>query len=205
MLFAGLVVVAVSAGWFALAHVGQWLLIDEPLRPAQAIVVLGGGQAWRSIEAARLYKAGWAPEIWLTLGTPNDQDAEMAAIGFPVDSESQLSRRVLVRLGVPEAAIRDIPKEVDNTLAELRAIADYARARPAGPIILVTSKFHTRRVRVIWNAIAPGRAAIVRYKSSDPFDPARWWRTTTDAAAAFHEAFGILNAWAGFPIAPREH
>jgi uncharacterized SAM-binding protein YcdF (DUF218 family) len=202
VLFVGACVVAFS-------HLGAWLLIDEPLRPARAIAVLGGGQAWRSIEAANLYKAGWAHEVWLTRGKRNEVDREMASIGFEPDSEEVLSRQVLQKLEVPEAAVRVIPQEVDNTLAELHAIADFAGAQPsaqsaAAPIILVTSKSHTRRVRVIWNTFAPRDSAIVRYKASDPFDPSHWWGTTTDALSAFREAFGIVNAWAGFPIAPRE-
>ncbi len=197
------IALAAAACLFIFSHLGQWLMINEPLRQAQAIVVLGGGQPWRSIEAARLYRDGWAHEIWLTTGTPNELDAELASIGFPADSEKEFSRRVLLKLGVPDADIRDIPMEVDNTVSELRVIAAFAQP-PAGPIIIVTSKAHTRRVRLIWNAVAPTRQAIIRYKPSDPFDPARWWRTTKDALSAFREAFGILNVWAGFPIAPRE-
>lgn len=204
----GLLAVAALASLLLLAHLGQWLLVDEPLRQAQAIAVLGGEQAWRSIEAANLYRQGWAHEVWLTRGTPNQMDKEMASIGFAPATENELSRQVLLKLGVPDSAIRVIPQEVNNTLAELHAIAEYARthrAEPAdAPVIIVTSKSHTRRVRVIWNTIQAGRTAIVRYKTSDPFLPAQWWRTTTDALESFREAFGIVNAWAGFPIAPRE-
>jgi uncharacterized SAM-binding protein YcdF (DUF218 family) len=204
IVLSALFVLAASACLFVLMHLGEWLLIDEPLRPAQAIAVLGGGQAWRSIEAASLYRAGWAPEIWLTRGTPDERDRELAGIGFPTDSESDFSRQVLLKLGIPDSAIRDIPEEVDNTVAEVRAIAAFARPGSALPVIIVTSKVHTRRVRVIWNAVVSGHTAIVRNKPSDPFEPARWWHTTTDALSAFREAFGILNVWAGFPIAPRE-
>jgi uncharacterized SAM-binding protein YcdF (DUF218 family) len=192
-----------AACFLILSHLGQWLMVNEPLRHAQAIAVLGGGQGWRSIEAAGLYHAGWAPEIWLTQGTQNETDDELAGIGFPADSEKDFSRKVLLKLGVPDAAIRDIPQPVDNTVSELRAIAGFAQPQ-AGPVILVTSKSHTRRVRVIWDAVVRNPPAVIRYKPSDPFDPSRWWRTTTDALASFREAFGILNVWAGLPIAPRE-
>ena len=42
--------------------------------------------------------------------------------------------------------------------------------------------------------------AIVRYASDDPFEPARWWRNTADALSVSREWFGLLNAWAGFPV-----
>jgi hypothetical protein len=43
-------------------------------------------------------------------------------------------------------------------------------------------------------------AAIVRYTKDDPFNAARWWANTSDALSVTREAFGLLNAWAGFPI-----
>ena len=190
---------------FAFRDLGHWLELDEPLRPAAAIVVLGGGFPFRAIEAATLYRNAWAKEVWLTPGKADKGDAALAAIGFTTTAEYESSRAVLEKLGVPPANIRIIPIPVENTVAELRAIRDYAQNRSPGPVILVSSRSHTRRVRVIWNRVTPAnRIAIVRYTPEDPFDAARWWHTTSDAIAAFREAFGIVNAWAGFPMAPRE-
>ena len=48
--------------------VGRWLIVEDPLDKAQAIVVLSGGMPIRALEAARLYNAGLGPQIWLTRG-----------------------------------------------------------------------------------------------------------------------------------------
>jgi uncharacterized SAM-binding protein YcdF (DUF218 family) len=48
--------------------VGRWLVVEDPLDKAQAIVVLSGGMPMRAREAAKLYNAGYAPQIWLTRG-----------------------------------------------------------------------------------------------------------------------------------------
>src|SRR5678815_3507679 len=45
------------AGLFALRKAGQWLIVQDPLAPADVIVVLSGGMPYRAMEAARLYKA----------------------------------------------------------------------------------------------------------------------------------------------------
>jgi uncharacterized SAM-binding protein YcdF (DUF218 family) len=191
--------------FFALRHLGQWLELDEPLRHSGAIVVVGGGVPFRAMEAATLYHSGWAPEVWLTQGLPHENDLAMERLGIPMTSEHELSRLVLLKLGVPPSAIQVVPGFVDNTVAELAAIRSYAQSRSPGALILVSSKYHARRIRTIWNSVAPADVAvIVRYPAGDGFDAQRWWRTTTDALATFREAFGILNAWAGFPIAPRE-
>jgi len=73
-------------------------------------------------------------------------------------------------------------------------------------VIIVTSKPHTRRVRMIWNRrVGDDPRAIIRYVSDDSFDPARWWRNTGDALDVVREVLGIVNALAGFPLHPEQH
>lgn len=191
-------------GFFAWRNLGYWLVINEPLRHSQAIVVIGGQVPFRAMEAGRLWHEGWAPEVWLTHPGRDANDIALAKLGIPISNEYDISRIVLVKLGVPASAIRLVPDETDNTVAEVRAIARLAASSQL-PVIIVTSKFHTRRVRVLADRTGFSAALIVRFTPDDPFDPRVWWDTTTDAIAAFHEVFGILNAWAGFPISPREH
>jgi len=190
---------------YGFRHLGEWLELDEPLRPAKAIVVMGGGIPFRVMEAADLYKAKWAGEIWLTHGVLNSGDLALARIGIDPDADPDTSMLILSKLGVPPASIHMIPERVDNTLDEEKAILHYAGASRA-PLILVTSKYHARRVRVLWDfAGGKNTPLIVRYTAQEPYDAARWWTNTGDALATFREFFGILNARAGFPIAPRAH
>ncbi len=55
------VAVLVVAGFFlsgpVLRSVGRWLIVSEPLSPADAIVVLAGGTPGREREAAQLFMA----------------------------------------------------------------------------------------------------------------------------------------------------
>src|SRR5260370_26726815 len=46
--------------------VGRWLVVENPLDKAQTIVVLSGRIPMRAKEAARLYNAAYAPQVWLT-------------------------------------------------------------------------------------------------------------------------------------------
>ena len=46
--------------------VGRWLVVEDPLAKARAIVVLSGAMPSRALEAAKLYREGYAPEVWLT-------------------------------------------------------------------------------------------------------------------------------------------
>ena len=62
-----LVMLALMAGaaFWAFRKVGRWLVDPDPLQHARAIVVLSGRLPFRSMEAAEVYRQGWAPEVWL--------------------------------------------------------------------------------------------------------------------------------------------
>jgi uncharacterized SAM-binding protein YcdF (DUF218 family) len=184
-------------GWF-----GKWLVIADPLQPATAIVVLGGYLPYRAMEAAEMYRQGWAPEVWLTKYARNADEAILAKLGIEVTPEYVFSRQVLQKLGVPETAILEIEPGCVDTGDELRTAVRQAQARgKQGPIILITSKCHARRVKVIWKSLNGARyPAIVRYSKQDPFSPDRWFLNTRDARTVTYEFFGLLNAWCGFPI-----
>ena len=69
--------------------------------------------------------------------------------------------------------------------------------------ILVTTKAHTRRVRLLWRRLGSEQGtAIVRAASEDPFDARHWWGTTSDALDVLREVLGLMNAWAGLPLHP---
>ena len=153
------------------------------------------------MEGAAIYRQGMAHEVWVTQGVPSEEDVATAALGIDKPANHTYSVTVLQRSGVSAEDIRVLAEPVDNTADEVRVIAAEARANQAERVILITSKYHSRRVRVLWNSLVGDHPqAIVRYAPFDPFEPEHWWRTTTDAMAVSREWFGLLNAWAGFPV-----
>lgn len=194
----GCLLVMVVGAFFG---VGRWLTVEDPLAKAGAIVVLSGGMPLRAIEAAKLYREGYAPEVWLTHST--DPGETLAKMGISFAGEDFYDSRILIHEGVPEAAIRVLDPPVVNTADEINVIANALDSAKGHSVIIVTTKVHTRRVRLLWRRLASGHGqAIVRAASQDPFNPRRWWRTTSDALDVVRETLGILNAWAGFPLSP---
>jgi len=181
--------------------VGRWLVIEDPLGKARAIAVLSGGMPLRAMEAAKLYREGYAPEIWLTHSA--EPAATLGEMGIPFAGEDLYSARVLIHEGVPAGAIRVLEPPIVNTVDELNAIAAALAKEEDRTAIIVTTKAHTRRVRLLWQRLGSGRgSAIVRAASEDPFDPRHWWRTTSDALDVVREVLGLMNAWAGLPLHP---
>lgn len=193
--------VILFVGLLLFFNVGRWLVVEDPLQKATAIAVLSGQMPDRALEAARVYKQGYAPRIWLTNSTEPGATMERLAIHYV--GEDEYDRQVLVHEGVPESAIEVLDPPIVNTADEMKTIGEALRKEKHGTVILVTSKVHTRRTRALWNRLAAkDGAAIVHGVSDDPFDGAHWWRNTTDALDVVREVLGLMNAWAGLPLQP---
>src|SRR5436190_2553547 len=86
--------------------VGRWLVVEDPLAKARAIVVLSGAMPLRAIEAAKLYRQGYAPEIWLTHST--EPGATLEEMGILFVGEDHYDALVLIHEGVPPEAIHTL-------------------------------------------------------------------------------------------------
>jgi len=197
-----LVVVAVLLPWGARA-IGQWLMVMDPLEPAKAVVVLSGRVPFRAIEAASIYREGLAPEVWLTKEVVRPEEQALDRLGVAVVRGDAYNRAVLERLGVKPEAIRVLAAAVWNTVDEMRLVAAELERAGGDRVIVVTSKAHSRRVRVTWSAIVGASPrAIIRFAREEPYDARGWWRNTRDALDVSREVFGLMNVWAGFPVQP---
>jgi uncharacterized SAM-binding protein YcdF (DUF218 family) len=182
-------------------NLGRWLVVDDPLRKADAIAVLSGNMPSRALEAARVYRQGYADHVWLTHST--EPGATLADLSIPFAGEEFYDKQILMHEGVPESAIQVLDPPIVNTADEMKTIGANLHARNLHSVILVTSKVHTRRVRTLWNRVSTKNGmAMVHGVSDDAFDPAHWWRTTRDALDVVREFLGLANAWAGLPLHP---
>jgi hypothetical protein len=194
-------VLVLCLGAVCFLRVGYWLVREDSLQPGTAIVVLSGAMPERALEAAEIYHGGFAPEVWIT--QPQEPKQTMASLGIPFDGEEEHSRRVLLKHGVPERAIRILQPTIVNTADEMGAIAATLQSAGGASVIVVTSKAHTRRVHGLWNRLEAGKGQIiVRAARTDSFDPGHWWRTTHDALDVVREMLGMMNVWAGLPLKP---
>lgn len=186
-----------------LRWMGRVLVSQDLLKPAAAVVVLGGGAPFREMEAAEIYRSGWASTVVVSRGRVYEEDLALRQLGIHIPEGWEVSREVLSRSGVPASSIVVTGEGVEGTIEELQAV--FRTLDPHNvPVILVTSKFHALRTRLTWNGIARGRSeAIVRTARFDPFDPDRWWKERRFALSVVREYLGLFNYWAGFPVPAR--
>jgi DUF218 domain len=126
---------------------------------------------------------------------------DSASYGSSFYGEDYYNKLVLIHEGVPRQAIHVLEPPIVNTADEIKAAAAALTRANGEAVIIVTTKAHTRRVRLLWRMLAAGQGrAVVRAASRDPFDPRHWWRTTSGAQDVVREGLGLLNAWAGLPL-----
>jgi len=190
-----------AAAVISFLYVGKWLVIEEPLDHAQAIAILSGRMPERALEAAKLYRAGYAPEVWLTHST--EPGKSLKEMGVEYFGEEVYNQKILLQQGVPAKAIRVLEPPILNTADEIVTIKGALNSAPLHIVVIVTTKPHTRRTRTLWRILTHDESrAIVRAASTDPFDPDHWWRSTRDALDVVREVLGLMNAWAGLPLVP---
>jgi uncharacterized SAM-binding protein YcdF (DUF218 family) len=200
VVLAVLVILAGVASWVFL-RVGRWLVVEDALEPAQAIVVLSGRMPIRAREAAEIYGQGFAAQVWVTRPVGPAQELEQMGVSYL--GEEFYNEEVLLHLGVPTDAIRTLERAVNNTEEEVLEISEELRREGGRKVIVVTSKVHTRRVKAIWKArVGESPRLILRFASEDSYDAAHWWRHTQDVLDVVREVLGLANVWAGFPVRP---
>ena len=191
-----------AAALVAFRGAGRWLVREDPLAAADEIVVLSGSMPVRAEEAAQIFQAGYAHEIWVS--RPESPREALEARGIHYLGEEDLNRAFLVHEGVPDEDIHIFPRPIVNTEEEIDEITEQMRRDGRTSAIIVTSPQHTRRVRALWNKLAGGQLRlIVRGARQDSFDANHWWRDTHDALAVVREILGLVNAWTGLPVRPQ--
>ncbi len=196
-------VTLIASGFFVVLFIflnlGRWLVLDVPLQNADAIAVLSGRMPSRALEAARVYKQGYASRVWLTYST--EPGATLQQFSIPFAGEESYNKQILIHEGVPQNAIQVLDPPIRNTADEIQTIGAALRQQNLHTVIIVTSKVHTRRTNALWQRLsAKDGVAIIHGVSDDPFDPAHWWRNTSDALDVVREILGLANAWAGLPL-----
>ncbi len=115
----------------------EWLVVSVPMKRADALIVLGGEPLARPQEAARLYKMGVAPKVFVT------------GIG-----DAATIRKVLVGEGVPLSAIM-VESKARTTHANAVLLKPMLVASQVHSALIVTSPFHTRRALATFRKVMP--------------------------------------------------
>jgi uncharacterized SAM-binding protein YcdF (DUF218 family) len=196
-LVCGLLILTII-GFFAyrplLRAAGNFLVVSETPQPADAIVVLAGGDPARPLEAVQLYVKGIAPVVVVTTESPPRVFEQLKRDGIVLNQTFENYVRVLLGYGVPEDRVLRIEVPVSDTFEEIGRIGDFARTKGWKRLVIVTSNFHTRRTRLTARyVLEPGIGVSVVPANQDSFDPSAWWQTQAGVRTFVIEAEKLVT------------
>ena len=163
-----------------LTALARFLVIDGQPRPADAIIVLGGGTGDRERMGAALYLAGYAPEM-LTTG-------EALNIVGANGTFAELSARQLELEGVPADHIHLLSSS-SSTCDDARLSHELLSAAGAHSLIVVSDPYHMRRAMLLFDREYAGSGIDLIPVAASPswFNPDHWWRRERDLRVVLEE------------------
>ncbi|HEX8027178.1 MAG TPA: YdcF family protein [Vicinamibacterales bacterium] len=183
---------------FAFPRLGSWLVVDDPLEKSDAILVLGGTRFERPLEAVDLYNAGWAPRVFMMRQIADYGERTLMERGIPYPREVDEQIAVMTRLGVPNSAIT-VLNEAGSTADEAMHLRELAERVHPSRVIVVTSKQHTRRARLVMRRRVADMniKIIIRYSRYDRANTDQWWQERATIRFTLFESQRLLAYWLG--------
>jgi uncharacterized SAM-binding protein YcdF (DUF218 family) len=167
---------------------GESWVVEDPLQQSDALLLLSDDNffADRATRASELYRQKLAPVV-VASGRRLRPSAGIA----------ELMEHDLIERGVPKERIIRFPHDADNTREEAQALRALAVEKSWHSVIVVTSNYHTRRARYIFQRVFP-ESVTVRVASArvGEFDPEHWWENRKSLKDFTREvAAMVVAAW----------
>ena len=174
-----LLLVFLAARWW-LPTVARALMVEEPATPADAILVLGGGDGSRQDRAVEFFRAGLAPVVISSGEKP-------LLPGFQ-ESYAELAALYMVERGVPRDAILLLPLTT-STSEEAAFGLRLAQERGFRSLLVVTDNYHTRRSKWTFDKAFRGSGIEITIVSATPtwLPVDSWWKHERSLLAILEE------------------
>ena len=173
-----LVCLGTTAGFertFLLQGAADLWTVSDPITPADAVVVLGGGADIRPFVAGDLYAKGIVHKILLSQVEQDCSDKIGVAL-----NHTELNLSILRKLGVPDSAIELFGSGSKNTWDEVVALRDWTKMHTTSVLIVPAEVFFARRLRWVLQHEFLETGVRIQVPSFDPPNGYRrkeWWKT----------------------------
>jgi len=173
------IIVSLLSYKLILKSIGHYLIFAESPQKVNLIVILTGDDVPRGLAASEMYKAGYAGRIFRARGKIPDGYGRLINLGGKYIEERDNFKEMLRSLNVGKPAFFTDDRETQSTYEEARVVRDFLRKNHLKSIIIVTSKYHSRRAYLTFKSLLKkdGTKIISCPTKYDEFDPNRWWQT----------------------------
>jgi hypothetical protein len=160
-----------------LGAAGWALVVNEPLAPADIIVISADSEGAGALEAADLVKSGIATRVAVFTDPPGREDLEFIRRGLPYEDGAVRQIRQLRSLGVTDVV--QIPRPEAGTEGEGQVLPSWCDQRQLRSLVFVAARDHSRRTRRMLSRVMNGHQTRVSVQSGSysNFDPDRWWES----------------------------
>ncbi|NIU87989.1 MAG: hypothetical protein GWN56_12155 [Nitrosopumilaceae archaeon] len=177
-----------------LPYAGSFLVVENKLEKADAVFVFGGSVPKRIIEAAGIYKQGYAPIIIISRHPKPEGYKFLKEKGISFPEGHDINKSVALGLGIAEKNIIITKRRAASTFEELVLLNKLCLEKKYKKIILVSSKYHTKRISKIFSDISKGKVkGIIRYARYDSYDPKNWWKDRSSLRQTIFEYQKLLH------------
>jgi hypothetical protein len=158
---------------------GGWLVVSEPVSPADIIVIAADSAGAGALQAADLVHGGIASRVAVFADPPSGDDLEFIRRGLPYEDSAARQIRQLGSLGVTDVV--QIDRDESGSEGESQVLGPWCDQHGIRSVVFVAARDHSRRIRRVLDRDMKGRPTRVtvqaeRYSS---FDPDSWWETRT--------------------------
>jgi hypothetical protein len=178
MALASVAIVGVYAVRESVLRAAGWaLVVNEPVAPADIIVLSLDSGGAGALEAADLVQSGIATRVGVFIDPPSGEEHEFIRRGVPYEDEGARQIRQLRWLGVTD--IMQIPRTEAGTEGEGQVLPTWCDENRIRSAVFVAARDHSRRVRRSLDRVMKGHLARITVQSAhySSFDPDRWWKT----------------------------
>ena len=190
--FAGTLIAVPASRYYLLRTLGDALVHNDPLGPAEVIVISTDSDGAGVLEAADLVHQGIAPRVAIFADPPDTVDREFVRRGVPYVNAAHVELQQLKSLGIKNAEI--IPRTVAGTEDEGRILPEWCAEQDLQRIVFVATSDHSRRTRRVLDRAMPERetTVIIRAARFSQFDPDAWWKTRDGVRTEIQELGKLL-------------
>jgi uncharacterized SAM-binding protein YcdF (DUF218 family) len=153
-----LIPISIGLIYLILVGIGAALIVADPIKAVDAVVVLSGDDGDRLAVAVEMHKKGLAPNLVIT---------------YTDRQSNQRLKNEAIQAGFPAGNIYITQKRVDSTVDEAHAVFQLAQDKGWDELMVVTDPFHSFRARFIFRREMAGSGIEIFFRPV----PGHWFRS----------------------------
>jgi hypothetical protein len=166
------------------------LIVEDPVREVDALVLLNGDRLWE--RAAALYHAGAAKRLMLF----HDAPGRLERLGVLPDPDEEI-RREREKYTIPETAVEVLKIEKHGDWNRARRLRDWLNEHSEAQVFILCDRFSSRRAHCLYTRELGGLSERVHWQALPDrrYDETSWQRNKVGVLQLFDSYLSWGHVW----------